>query len=340
MTLHRPLPLIAACCIALLALAGPAAAQPVAAPTAAPAAQATPTRLVLLGTGSGPIPRKERSQPANLLVVGGRPYLIDAGNGVARQLVQAGFVPADVRNVFITHHHIDHNADIGALMSFAWLEDNKRRDRQAPPVRFYGPPATAELVRAAQDFLAVSERIFSAGVPMLPVAGRFEGHDVAGDGVIFRDDRLVVTVVENSHYHGAGGAPKGGDKSYSYRFDTADRSIVFCGDTGPSEALLRLAKGAEVLVCEVNELEAAMQEFAAGSRLPPPALQAVRLHMERQHITPEQIGELAARAGVRTVVLTHISPGLDGETDASRYTAGVRKHFGGAVIAGRDLLEF
>src|SRR3954468_13563200 len=59
------------------------------------------TRLILLGTGAGPIPRKLRSQPASLLVVDGRPYLIDAGNGVARQLVWAGFQPADVRTIFI-----------------------------------------------------------------------------------------------------------------------------------------------------------------------------------------------------------------------------------------------
>jgi ribonuclease BN (tRNA processing enzyme) len=310
--------------------------------SAAPAAQEpAPTRLILLGTGAGPIPRKDRSQPANLLIVGGRPYLIDAGNGVSRQLAHVGLVPADVRTIFITHHHIDHNADIGALMSFTWIEDNKRNDKSALPVRFYGPASTAELVKAAQSFLGVSERIFRAGVPMAPSLGRFEGHDITVDGVFYRDDRLVVTAAENSHYHGASGtnaSPQ--DKSYSYRFDTPGRSIVFCGDTGPSESLAKLAAGADVLVCEVNDLEASMKEFAATTKLPPPALKAVRMHMEKQHITPEQIGMLAQQAGVKSVVLTHFSPGLDGETDASRYTAGVRKHFSGAVIAGRDLLEY
>ncbi|HSO45111.1 MAG TPA: MBL fold metallo-hydrolase, partial [Rhodoferax sp.] len=72
----------------------------------------------------------------------------------------------------------------------------------------------------------------------------------------------------------------------------------------------------------------------------PLALKAVRTHMERQHITPEQIGMLAQKAGVKSVVHTHFSPGMDGEIDASKYTNGVRKHFSGAVIAGRDLLEY
>ena len=301
------------------------------------ATSAISTRLVLLGTGAGPIPRKDRSQPANLLVVGGRPYLIDAGNGVARQLARAGFVPSDVRNVFITHHHMDHNADMGALMSFAWIEDNKRNDKNVGPIRFFGPTSTTELVQAAQAFMSVSERIFRSGIPMSPVSGHFEGHDISGPGEVFRDDRIVVTAAENSHYTGT---KSNADKSYAYRFDTPGRSIVFCGDTGPSEAVTALAKDADVLVCEVNDTEATIKEIAASTRLPPLALKAVRMHMEQQHISPEQIGQMASRAGVKSVVLTHYSPGLDGETNLSIYSDGVRKYFSGPVIAGNDLLEF
>jgi ribonuclease BN (tRNA processing enzyme) len=83
-----------------------------------------------------------------------------------------------------------------------------------------------------------------------------------------------------------------------------------------------------------------MKEFTATTKLPPAALAAVRMHMEKQHITPEQIGLMAQKAGVKSVVLTHFSPGLDGETDMSRYTAHVRKNFSGTVIAGKDLFEF
>ncbi len=294
------------------------------------------TRLILLGTGAGPIPRKERSQPANLLIVGGRPYLIDAGNGVARQLALAGLHPSDVRNVFITHHHIDHNADVGALIQFAWLEDAKRPDKSVPPVRFYGPPSTSDVVQAGLQYLSTAERIFRAGSPLPPAAGRFEGRDFATDGVIFKDDRVTVTAAQNSHFMGFSA---GMDKSFAYRFDTPGRSVVFCGDTGPSEAVTRLAKGADVLVCEVNDMEAVLAQLQA-LKLPPPAFAAIRSHMEKQHITPEQIGLMAKEAGVKSVVLTHISPGNDGETDLTRYTDGVRKHFAGPVVLGRDMLEF
>lgn len=303
---------------------------------AAPAKKLS-TRVVLLGTAAGPIPRKDRSQPANLLIVGGRPYLIDAGNGVSRQLAHVGLAPSDVRTVFITHHHTDHNADMVALMSFAWIEDAKRNDKTAGPIRFYGPPATADMVKAGYNYMSVAERIFRAGVPMPPATGRFEGHDIQGEGEVFRDDRIVVSAIENSHYHGSAPGP---DKSYSYRFDAPDRSVVFCGDSGPSEALTRLAHKADVLVCEVNDLDASMQALTATTRMPPQVLAGVRAHMAKKHMTAEELGRLAQKAGVKSVVLTHISPGLDGETDASRYTDGVRQHYQGPVIAGRDLMEF
>lgn len=61
-------------------------------------------RLILLGTQAGPIQAVQRSQPASLLVVGGRPYLIDAGEGVARQIVAAGFRPGAIGTILITHH--------------------------------------------------------------------------------------------------------------------------------------------------------------------------------------------------------------------------------------------
>src|SRR5665213_269686 len=84
-------------------------------PPAQPAAHST--RLILLGTAGGPNVRRFRSEPANLLVVDGTPYLIDAGPGVARQIVWAGFQLPQIRTVFITHHHIDHSAGLVSLIS-------------------------------------------------------------------------------------------------------------------------------------------------------------------------------------------------------------------------------
>jgi ribonuclease BN (tRNA processing enzyme) len=84
------------------------------------ARQGSRTRLILLGTGGGPRPRKLRSAPAQVILANDAAYVIDCGDGVARQLVLAGVPLARLRNVFIAHHHSDHNADYGNLILLAW----------------------------------------------------------------------------------------------------------------------------------------------------------------------------------------------------------------------------
>lgn len=78
------------------------------------------TRLILLGTGGGPRPKKRGSAPAQVIVFNGAAYVVDCGNGVARQLTLAGVPPETVKHVFLTHHHSDHNADYGNLLLLAW----------------------------------------------------------------------------------------------------------------------------------------------------------------------------------------------------------------------------
>src|SRR6188474_3796297 len=81
----------------------------------ASAGQAQPSRLVLLGTAGGPTPKKTRSGPSQIIVVGDRGYVVDCGDGVARQMIIAG-VFRTLRHIFITHHHSDHTADYGNLL--------------------------------------------------------------------------------------------------------------------------------------------------------------------------------------------------------------------------------
>jgi len=83
-------------------------------------AQNPKTKLILLGTGGGPRPRKASSASAQVIVANDTLYVVDCGNGVARQLVFAGLPLPKLRNVFITHHHSDHNADYGNLIWLAW----------------------------------------------------------------------------------------------------------------------------------------------------------------------------------------------------------------------------
>ena len=111
------------------------------------------TRLITLGTVAGPPPRANRAQFSNLLVVNGTLYVVDAGDGVTRRIAQAGFNVRDVGTVFLTHHHDDHTAGLGTLMSAAW--DNQR----IKPINVYGPPKTEDLVRAAVQYFSISAEI-------------------------------------------------------------------------------------------------------------------------------------------------------------------------------------
>ncbi len=335
----RVLPLLP-CMAAILALSTVPAVARSEATLRRSGADSQCTRIILLGTGGGPVARKFRSQPANLLIVDGKPYLIDAGAGVVRQLVWAGFQPPQIRTIFLMNLHIDHEAGLESLISFIWF-NSSMVGRIRPAVQLYGPPSTRFLLHSALAFLSVSERIFSSEMALAPAAPMFNAHDIDRDGTFYQDGRIRVTAVENALYHFKPGTPSyGRDKSYAFRFDTPQGAVVFTGDTGPSAAVTRLARGAQVLVSEVIDPQAVISQMEASGRMAPTLLREVTYHMEHEHLTPDAVGRMASAAHVKAVILTHFGPGLDSETTTTQYTAGVERHFSGAVIPGADLLEY
>jgi ribonuclease BN (tRNA processing enzyme) len=298
----------------------------------------TGTRLITLGTRGGPIPMVGRAQSSNILIVNGALYVVDAGEGVTRRLIRAGIAIRDIDNVFITHPHSDHTGGLAGLLSSEY-DSNRTK-----PVNVYGPPGTDATTQAAVAFLAVSADIrMSEGMRTVEPAKIFFGHDT-GIGTIYEDANVKVTAAENSHFHFAAGTPAYGKyKSYSYRFETADRVVVFSGDTGPSAALDELAKGADLLVSEVISAdEWKEQQIKTGrwqAMTPEQQARAFRRQVE-EHITPDEIGKMATRANVKTVVLSHFLPATDPKDDYERLGEQVSKHFSGKVMVAKDLMEF
>lgn len=300
----------------------------------------TGDRLTLLGTGGGPIARVSRSQPANLLRVGDKTYLIDIGDGTARQLVRADTRLRAVDAIFITHLHFDHTAGLAPFMALDWQE------RRTQPVAVIGPPGTAQLVDAALRYLSSGEAIFRPQLPDLgPIAAVFTGRDidVTAARQVFDDGVVKVRAVENSHYSTVHFPARryGRDRAYSYRFDTPRRSIVFTGDTGPSDAVAALARGADTLVTEVIDLPAIMKGLRARGAATGIDQEPLIAHMAREHLTPENVGRLAAAAGVKQVVLTHFAtpPGADA-IDRNWMLAEIRRHYAGPVNFGEDLASY
>jgi ribonuclease BN (tRNA processing enzyme) len=131
-------------------------------------------------------------------------------------------------------------------------------------------------------------------------------------------------------------------KSYSYRIQTPHGVVVFTGDTGPSDAVVKLATDSDVLVAEVeenlDELRVFIDQMAARNHWPPSRKQEFTAHMEKEHLTVDSVGDLASRAQVRSVLFYHYDPQDKAEQQAR--VAEMKKYFHGPVLAPMDLDRF
>ena len=162
-----------------------------------------------------------------------------------------------------------------------------------------------------------------------------------GTGTVYQDTNVKVTAVENTHFKFHAGLSAGKHKSYSYRFDTPDRSIFFTGDSGESDALTELAKGADLFVTETVSFKDRMQRMIASGQwqaMTPSEQTGIQRQATQGHMTPEIIGKTAARAGVKTVVLSHLTYRPD--DNYSAIADEVRQYFSGQVLVAKDLAEF
>ena len=278
------------------------------------------SRLILLGTAGGPTPKPNRSAPAQVIMVGDRAYVIDCGDGVARQLVMAGISLSSLSHLFLTHHHSDHNADYGNLLLLSWAANLSK------PVHAYGPPP---LARMTQLFLDLNEvdirtRIADEGRPSL--ADMIAPHEISTGGLVMRDQWVKVTAALVDH------PPI--SPAFAYRFDCPDRSIVISGDTRASDRLIALARGADVLVHEALYLPALEQLIATE-----PNAKTLREHLLASHTPVAEVGRVATEAGVKTLVLSHLVPGGYPFIKDEVWMEAVRPHFSGTIIIGRDLME-
>lgn len=196
-----------------------------------------PDRLVLLGTRGGPLVTGPAPTPsASLIVFRGEPYVIDTGYGVTLKLLAAGVPLAALRRVFITHHHSDHNLELGPLLTNAWLAGLRST------IDVYGPPGLNAVLTgwwASQRF-DIEARIVDEGRPdprALAVAHEY------GEGLVMQAGQVRVIALRNRHPPVA--------ESYALKFVLPSKTIVFSGDTAYFPPLADFARGADILVHEV-----------------------------------------------------------------------------------------
>ncbi|MBR0932332.1 MBL fold metallo-hydrolase [Bradyrhizobium jicamae] len=278
------------------------------------------TRIVFLGTKGGPRVSIGASNPANLVVVNDTPIVIDCGMGVSRQLVKAGVPIPSVKYIFISHHHSDHNLEYGNLFYNAWAAG------LSTPIHSFGPKGIEAMTRDYWELnkFDVETRIEDEGRPdprKLLIA-----KDITEDGVVLKTPDVTVTAFRTPH-------PPIVD-NFAYKFEAPDGVIVFSSDTAYNPKLAEFAHGADVLVHECLYLPAVDRLVAKtknGATL--------RKHLLASHTSTEDVGRIAAAAGVKTLVLSHFVPGDDPAVTDDDWTRDVKTHFSGRIVVAKDLME-
>lgn len=281
---------------------------------------ATGTHLLMLGTMAGPVLHPARMMSGQAIVVDGTLYLVDCGYGVMQRLAHADLMPNQIKALFVTHHHSDHTADYPALTHLAWIQGIK--DAMA----VYGPPPMSQMHAASLACNATDANIRIAATGRTPVADHFKVTEITAGGEVYKDDNVTVTAALVNH------PPF--DHAFAYRFDTPTRSIVLSGDTTPIDSLLELAQGADVLVHEAMYAPGIDRMLARRAYVPP----KLRDFLMEGHTSAEDCGRIAAKAGVGTLVLTHLLPGDDPEMTDQRWQKEATRNFEGMVLVAHDLL--
>lgn len=325
------------------------AARAFAAPPPAPLPE---DALITLGVQAGPPPVPNRTGISSALKIGGSVYQIDCGLGSLNAFADAGLRFDQLQSLFITHLHTDHIVD---YFSF-FLSGGYTAAPGKTPVTVFGPgpagglppsqvgdpapptvdpadptPGIAAMTDALQRAFAYTSNIFIRDMGTVDIQNLVDVREIAvppGPDYLNRspltepfpvmsDANVTVSATLVSHYDVY--------PAFAFRFDLvkSGRSVTFSGDTTKSENLIRLARDTDVLV---HEAQFSLDDTGANSRFPPG-------YLVRSHTSAEQVGEVAAAASAKHVVLSHYSP-----TDLpdSAWLGAIGKHFPGKVTVARD----
>jgi ribonuclease Z len=267
-------------------------------------------QTIILGSGA-PFPDPERAGPSTLVRTSAGDLLFDCGRGVLMRAAAVGSGAGALRSLFLTHLHSDHITDLNDVVTTRWIMT------MAPhPLPLCGPPGTAALMRATEAMLEPDVRY------------RLEHHDdltwaPSADitecerGEVLADGAVRVTAAPTDH------APV--RPTVGYRVDDGPSSVVIAGDTVPCPGLDELCAGADMLVHTVIRPD----------QLEPLGIPRLTDVLE-YHSSVEDAARTAARAGVGTLVLTHLAPAPRPEQE-HEWAERAGGEFDGTVVVARDL---
>lgn len=292
--------------------------------------------VALCGAGS-PLPDPTRAGPCNVVIAGRHVFMVDAGEGGARDMVLMRIPNARVEAVFLTHLHSDHIDGLPPAMLLRWTGANATR-----PLPIYGPAGTARVVAGFDAAYAIDQGFRTAhhGPTVAPPAGAGGiGRDFAlpprGDWSpvpVFAEDGLTVTAFRVDH------GPV--EPAVGYRFSYKGRSVVFSGDTRATPSIVRNARGADLLVHEGLQPRLVALMTNALERHRQPGLAKITRDILTYHAVPDEVAAEAQAAGVRNLVFSHTIPQLPSRLLYPAFLGDARRRFDGPIIVGEDGMVF
>ncbi len=254
--------------------------------------------FVFLGT-SGAIPGVARDTTSLAFVGRFEVLLVDAGGSPVQKLRAAGIDPLRLSHVLITHIHPDHAYGLPALIQNLILLG------RTAPLPLFCCVEHADALTDLLDLFALRTRKGSFPVPIHGVEPR-EGIEV------LRTESFVVSASPNVH---------GSMPNLALRFEVPEQrvAVVYSSDTEPCEEVVRLAREADTLIHEATFPQRDRGRFG-------------------HHSTAAEAGQIAARAGVRRLILCHVEADYHGELEA--LAAEARAHFRGTVEIAEEFLSY
>ncbi len=276
--------------------------------------------IILLGTKGGPSLRKGSPSPsASVLQMNGQTILIDCGIGAARALVEADVPLVALDAIFITHLHSDHLLDLGPLVYTAWTTD------LVDPLHVYGPPGLQNYWTHFLAAMVFDHGVRTVGDKRQPLDQIVQIHEYS-EGPIATFGELTITALRVDH-------PPVTD-CFALRFSVPAHTVVFSADTCYFPPLGDFAKGADVLVHEAM-LSKGIDALVARLKRAP----GLRNHLLASHTMAEDVGHIAAQAGVGQLILNHLVPADDPAFTDDDWKDAIAQNWAGSVTVGKDGLR-
>jgi ribonuclease Z len=311
-------------------------------------------RFTVFLAGTGAPTKRDRLMAGTAVFANGKFFLFDAGDGVVEKTEHMGLPLREIDAVFVTHFHSDHIDDLGAVIQRSYILGR----RTFLPV--FGGEGIEEIVDGIEKIYAgdFSYRTGHHGQRYMPsnLANAFKGMTIRFDGmdhgeghglghgighdhapddghIVFAQDGVIVTAFTVTH--------EPIRPALGYRVDFNGKSVVISGDTSETPNLHQFSKGADVLVSEVMNMKVEKQMEKIHRDLGHGARAKIFHDIRNYHLGTDEVGKLAAKAGVKTLILTHLVPSTDDDAYMNRvFRDEVAEHYKGQIIVGKDGMEF